>query len=79
MLFQGQKEWDKAILVYNDAIEVLPEFIDAYVERRKCKEAKGDTEGAEADMELIKKFKPTFDVEDAEPAEYLQQKQNIPF
>lgn len=78
-LYQGQKEWDKAIQLYNDALDVLPEFVNAFIERRKCKEATGDVEGAKADAEIIKKFTPTFDVGDAVPADYLQQKQNIPF
>ena len=78
-LYQKQKEWDKAIKVYDDAIEVLPEFIDAYLERRNCKQEKGDLEGVEADTKIIEQFKLVVEEEDNEPAEYLQQKQNIPF
>lgn len=77
-MYQEDKDYEKAIEVYNDAIEVLPEFIDAYEERSKAKAAAGDEAGAEEDRKKAEKLHPDEPTDVVLP-DFEKMKQNIPF
>jgi tetratricopeptide (TPR) repeat protein len=77
-MYQDDKDYEKAIAVYNDAIEVLPEFVDAYEERSKAKAAAGDEAGAEEDRKKAEELHPDAPTDTALP-DFEKMKQNIPF
>jgi tetratricopeptide (TPR) repeat protein len=49
-LLLALKEVDKAIEVYDEAIELKPDFAQAYHERGRAKLEKGDKDGSMEDM-----------------------------
>ena len=49
-LFLTKKDFDKAIGVYDEAIEINPNFAQAYHERGRIKLLKGDKDGSVEDM-----------------------------
>ena len=77
-LYQKEKNYEKAIAVYDDAIEILPEFVDAYEERSKAKAAAGDEAGAEEDRMKAQELHPDEPTDTVLP-DYEKMKQNIPF
>ncbi len=47
-----------AIADYSKAIELDPEFADAYEDRAEAEKLKGDVKGAEADLKQAKDLNP---------------------
>ncbi len=45
-----KKDWNSAITDYTSAIQLKPDFAEAYNNRAFAKHEKGDEEGAEADL-----------------------------
>ena len=57
-LYINAKAYDKAIALFNEAIEVNPQFANAYHERGRAKLLSGDKEGAAADMKNALELNP---------------------
>ena len=57
-LYINAKAYDKAIALFNEAIEVNPQFANAYHERGRAKLLSGDKEGAAADMKSALELNP---------------------
>ena len=75
----AKKELDKAIAVYDEALEINPNFAQAYHERGRVKLAKGDKNGSMEDMKRAIELAPENGASiDGEYNNYEQQK-NIPF
>lgn len=77
-LFQTNEAWEKAIAVYSDAIDVLPEFAEAYRERSRARLETGDEKGAETDLEKAETFYPPEETLASSP-DYENMKRHIPF
>lgn len=57
-LYINAKAYDKAIALFNEAIEVNPQFANAYHERGRAKLLSGNKEGAAADMKSALELNP---------------------
>ena len=57
-LFLTKKDFDKAIGVYDEAIEINPNFAQAYHERGRIKLLKGDKDGSVEDMKRLWNWLP---------------------
>jgi tetratricopeptide (TPR) repeat protein len=58
MSCMGKSDWDGAIIQFNRAIELNPNFGEAYGNRGASKNVKGDADGALADLEKAIELKP---------------------
>ena len=74
-----KKEFDKSIAVYDEALEINPNFAQAYHERGRAKLEKGDKQGSMEDMKRAIELAPENGANiNGEYNNYEQQK-NIPF
>ena len=77
--FFAQKEYDKAIDIYNEAIEIHPNFAQAYHERGRVKLAQGDKQGSMEDMKHAIELAPENGKNISGEYNNFEQQKNIPF
>jgi len=58
LLELGEKQYDKAIKAFDDAIRLDPKYADAFAARASARRKKGDLEGALQDCEQAIRLKP---------------------
>ena len=74
-----KNELDKALEVYNEAIEVQPNFAQAYHERGRVKLAKGDKQGSMDDMKKAIELAPENSASISGEYKNYETQKNIPF
>jgi len=77
--YLAKKEYDNAISVYNEALEINPNFAQAYHERGRVKLAKGDKEGSMEDMKKAIEMAPENGTNISGEYNNFEQQKNIPF
>ena len=79
-LFLTKKDFDKAIGVYDEAIEINPNFAQAYHERGRIKLLKGDKDGSVEDMKKAMELAPeTEENISGQYNNYENMTKNVPF
>ena len=79
-LYVSTQALDRAIAVYDEALEINPNFAKAYHERGRIKLLKGDKEGAAEDMKRAMELAPENSENiNGEYNNYEELNKNVPF
>ena len=78
-IYLKNKEFDKAIAVFDEAIEINAQFAKGYHERGRIKLMKGDKEGSLADMKKAIELAPENGTNISGEYHNYEQQRNIPF
>ena len=74
------KDFDKALAVYDEAIEINPNFAKAYHERGRIKLLKGDKDGSVEDMKKAIELAPENEINiSGQYNNYENMTKNVPF
>ena len=56
--FKSRKDWEEALIHYNEAIKLDPDYVEAYNHRGRAKDELGDSKGATEDYNKAIELEP---------------------